>query len=233
MSSKLKKLISYYEEERSNLVAQLDECIAETDYVVARRYSKGLNLVNQKLQVLYNLDDNLYDEKQRSIKLINALEEEIKSSDLEYGDNYYAKRIAAERESLDKLHEDSLAKGKKQERGVLDELLNNILEGELEGFTLVLSKSQNLCCNLKRVRRTLIISIPEARRHVASYLLYKKNIKQLKRVGFSAYDNKDKLMAFLPFSNQAELGLVKAVLARIAFEVFISKTSKEKALSST
>ena len=69
----------------------------------------------------------------------------------------------------------------------------------------------------------MIISFPEARRHAAKYLLYKKNTRILKSLGFRFYNNKDKLIAFLPFSNSVDVGLIRAILARITFDVFYFK----------
>ena len=77
MSSKLKKLIHHYEEEKSRIVGLLDSCVEEAAYSKAHLYSKSLLIINQQLQTLYNLNDSLYDTKEHTIRMIKLLEDNI------------------------------------------------------------------------------------------------------------------------------------------------------------
>ncbi len=106
---------------------------------------------------------------------------------------------------------------------ILYNTLTKLLDKKIENFTFVFNKSKIFYCNIKLVRKTVIISFPEIRRHVANCLLYKKRIKHLKRLGFQFYDDRDKLILFLPYTNQEEINKVKDILVQIVFEVFYFK----------
>ena len=91
-------------------------------------------------------------------------------------------------------------------------------------FTLTLLESKRFYCHFKLVRKTLILTIPEVRRHREDYTLAKRHVRSLKRLGFKLYDNKDKLMLFAPYSTSEEVNAVQRILARITFEVFYFKS---------
>lgn len=60
-----------------------------------------------------------------------------------------------------------------------------------------------------------MITLPQVQRHQASYLLGKKQIRALEHIGFRLYDQKDKLILFLPCSTPVDLVEVKKVFVYI------------------
>jgi hypothetical protein len=63
VDSQLKLLISLYEEEKVHLQKLIDECLIETEYLLAHYHSQALYKLNGRLQTLQNIDDKMYDEK--------------------------------------------------------------------------------------------------------------------------------------------------------------------------
>jgi hypothetical protein len=221
MSSKLEKLLVSYTTERDSIMSELEERAAEKDYSRVQLFSKALNHINQQLQTLYNLQDKWYDEKGQIERWIKLLEESSVAGDENRMQDYYACKIAIEKEKL--AERSNTAVQKSPPGSLLHELLLKLLSKELESFTLVLLDSQKLICQIRLVRKTLILTVPKVRRHSASYTLSKSRIRKLKSLGFRLYDNKDKLMLFAPYSTLEEVEAVQRVLARITFEVFYFK----------
>lgn len=220
MSKKLKTLLAAYEAERASLTAEMEECVADMDYGKARLFFKGLARVNQQLQTLYNLQDNGHDEKERLRHSIKFLEERIISEE-EYMRRYLAERLAQEKEQLAEL---TLAAVSKQIAGYsVRDVLSKVLAGEITSFRLVFQDSQRLSCYIRLVRKTLMLTISEVRRHKQEYTLEKRQIKALIRLGFKLCDNQDKLMLFAPYSTLEDVRAIQRMLARITFEVFYFK----------
>jgi hypothetical protein len=215
MRSNLEKLIAAYEAERASLTTEMEECVAEADYGKAHLFSKVIRQVNQQLQTLYNIQDKWHDEKERLVQWISYLEETKAANELS---RHFTELIAENKEKLAALQHASAQKATPG-RAVRD-ALNKLLTGEIRGFTLVFQESNRLSCHLRLVRRTLILTIPEIRRHKDDCTLEKRHLRKLKRLGFALYDNKDKLMLFAPYSAIDDIKVIQLVLARITFEVF-------------
>ncbi|MBJ6142906.1 hypothetical protein [Hymenobacter sp. BT559] len=215
MRSNLEKLIAAYEAERASLTIEMEECVAEADYGKAYLFSKGIRQVNQQLQTLYNIQDKWHDEKERLVQWISYLEETKASNELS---RHFTELIAENKEKLAALQHASAQKATPG-RAVRD-ALDKLLTGEITGFALVFQESNRLSCHLRLVRRTLILTIPEIRRHKDDCTLEKRHLRKLKQLGFALYDNKDKLMLFAPYSAIDDIKAIQLVLARITFEVF-------------
>ncbi|MGI4743070.1 MAG: hypothetical protein ACRYG7_48585 [Janthinobacterium lividum] len=221
MSSKLDIMVAYYEAERSTITALLAECVAETDYKRAHLYQKTLALVSQQLQILGNIKNKWHDEKEKNIRRIEMLEARSVVAATDAMQQYYAELIAVEKEKLVELAH--LSAQNNPVGKVFHATLSKLLAGKITKFILVLNHSARLNCHVRLVRKTVILSLPEIHRHVASHTLCKKQLKQFKYLGFRLYDSKDKLMFFAPYTTPEELNAVKCILARVAFEILYFK----------
>ncbi len=216
MSTKLEKLIAAYEAESASLTAELEECVAEMDYGRAHLFSKALRHVNQQLQTLCNLQDKWHDEKDFLAHSIRFWEERA-SAEEEYLGRYPTERIAEEKKKLAELQQASAQKT--QPGHCVRTVLSSLLAGEITGCTLVFHDSNRLICTIRLARKTLILTVPEVRRHQDSYTLKKRHIKCFKRLGFRLFDDKDKLMLFVPYTSPEDVRAVQGILARITFDI--------------
>jgi phage terminase Nu1 subunit (DNA packaging protein) len=222
MRTKLEKLIAAYEAERASLTAEMEECVAEMDYGKAHLFFKGLARVNQQLQTLYNLQDKCYDEKEHLTHAIKLFEERLVDvKDGDYTRDYYTQSLADKKEKLAELTQASAQKVSVGQ--TVRAMLGKLLVGELATFTLVLQDSERLHCHVKAVRRTLLLTVPEIRRHKANNTLRGSHVRKFLSLGFRLYDSKDKLILFAPYSTLEEVNAVQRILARITFEVFYFK----------
>ncbi|MFD2717487.1 hypothetical protein ACFST9_02100 [Hymenobacter monticola] len=217
MRRKLHQLISHYEAERQLLTAQLNECVEEFDYGMAHRFAKGLFLVNTQLQTLYNLRDNRHDEKEHTVRHIESLEK-FSQQERARGRDYYVAWIADERKKLAQW--EVQAHLPRPQTTAVAEALRKLLESRITGFTLTFSRAMGLYCTFRLARRTLIITLPEARRLRERYHLTKKRRRVLQRLGFRRYDQGDKLISFRPLATDADIGDIIRLLSHMAFELF-------------
>jgi len=228
MSSKLAKLIAHYEAEDAALTAQIDECVSEMAYGMAKRLTKGLFLVREQLQTLRSLQDKFFDDKRQMAHLRELLEEDDRNKWSDYRRRYLLDSIDALNQKIEALENAQKSAPKNPLPLVLQDVLRKLLAGEITQFYFVIDKEQNLNCVVKLVCKTLIMTIPEIRRHLSEDLFQKRQIRQIISFGFRLYDHKDKLMLFLPCSCQEEISGVKTVLAQLVFEVFYFKDLEGK-----
>ncbi|MBF9140004.1 hypothetical protein [Hymenobacter properus] len=218
MRRKLNQLIVHYEAERRLLNEQLNECVEEFDHGMAHRFSKGLFLVNMQLQTLYNLRDHRHDEKVAALRHIESLEKFSQQERAGHRGGYYAAWIADERKKLAEW--EAQVRLPRPQTTAVAEALHKLLHGRITGFTLTLSRAMGLYLTFRLARRTLIITLPEVRRHREHYHLPKKRRRVLQRLGFRRYDQGDKLISFRPLATDADIGPAMSMLSYMAFELF-------------
>jgi hypothetical protein len=142
------------------------------------------------------------------------------------GEQGYMRRYLTERvaEAKQELAELNLVSTQEVTVGhTVRDVLSKLLTGEITGFTLVLHQANQLNCHIRLVKKTLILTLSEVRRHRDSYMIKEKDINFFKRLGFQLYDNKDKLMLFAPYSAEEHVKVVQLLLARITFDIFYFK----------
>ena len=220
MSSKLEKLIAYHEAEYAALTAQIDECIREMEYKMAHRFAKGLFVVGEKLQALHNLQDKYYDEKKEITRRLAIYNNKLSQEASDYMRGYWQEAIAGLEQKLKDGPGNQQPAFANSKSRVIQQALHKLLSAEIAQFKLMLDEAQMLCCNIRLVRKTLIVSIPEIRRHQQDGRFGKKQLAHMKRLGFRSYDQRDKQILMLPYSERDDLEYVKQVLARLAFDVF-------------
>ena len=229
MSSKLSKLIAYHETARSQLLAQIADFLAESEYSLAHRHSKALRIVEEKLRTYHALADPLHDEKALRIKNIERLKKHIAAGTSNVQLSYYLERLLQEQQRLDELNQAVAATPGQSKKSILQDVLSKLLERKIDKFTLIIDEAEGVHGTIQLVRRILIIDFLHIQRLVTNCVLCKKQIKYFQSLGFRLYDSKDKLMLFLPYSTKEDLFTVKTILARIVFEAFAPKAFSETA----
>ena len=192
MSARLQKLIAHYEAEKAALIAQRAECLEEWDYGMAQRFTKALAVVYQQLHVLQHLHDPLHEQKEYLAKRIEQLKLNT-ALNTGYRQRFELELLAEAQQEIAALQAQALEQSAAPRATQLHESLTLLLQGRITAFTLVFDSVKRLYCSCRLVRRTLLILLPEVRRHQASHLLRRKQLRALKGLGFRLYDQKDKL----------------------------------------
>lgn len=216
MNRPLAALIAAYEAEHTTLGAQLAECLADADYKRAHLFQRGLFRVNQLLHTLRRLRDPRHEEKEAAAQRIEKYEQMLAMEEFASVREYLRQQLAEAQATWAALPPvpARLAPGR-----MLRGLWQRLAAGELAGFELVFSQTERLGCHVRVVRRTLLLTLPELRRHRAAGTLEKRHLRQLYRLGFRPYDHDDKLLLFLPFGAEEERAAARQLLARVALEV--------------
>lgn len=226
MSSKLQKLIAQYEAEEAALIAERAERLGEWDYGMARRFTKALAVVHRQLHTLKSLADPLHNEKQHAADYIKRLEEGT-DQDARLPPKYRLQMLASARERLAALQAQARPSAPAAKATQLNEALHKLLQGQIAAFALVIAPRNRLACNLRLVRRTLLVTMPEIQRHRAEYRIGKKQLRFLQSLGFRLYDQRDKLLLHTSFATAEDVAKVKAILVRLVLDGFYYWESAE------
>jgi hypothetical protein len=122
-----------YEEEKKRLQMLIKECLEDLEgpnYLLANHHQVAFYQVQQTLHILYNLDDDLFDEKERALKSISFLEKLVESNKSPYVEEHLQNAKT------------KLAKLKATPKVILTNQEENILEKAI--FNLVHKKEKNL-----------------------------------------------------------------------------------------
>lgn len=216
MNDKLILLLNYYMREQRALAKQLREAVQERDYRIAARIQEGQYLVTQQLQTLRTLHNPHAEELDRLDRQIRYLKKTIALIPTET--RFYAEMLRKYEQQKQQLQQAPAAPN--PETAVLRECMEKLLTGQINAFNLVLSKSTRLSLSIRRVRRTAILTLPELIRHRREYTIHKQQLRQLRHLGFTYYDHKDKLLAIVPMSSAEDLEQIMRLWLQITCVVF-------------
>ncbi|RSK50167.1 hypothetical protein [Hymenobacter rigui] len=209
-------LLNYYTREQRALAKQLREALQEQDYRLAARIQKGQHLVKHQIHLLQLLQNKHADELEQVDRWIRFLQRAITAKQEPHG--LHHEMLLNYEQQRQKLLD--AASSPPTNTSVLQELMKQLLAGDLAAFTLVLSKSTRLCLSIRRVRRTLILTLPELIRHRQESTIRPVHLRRLRNLGFTYYDHKDKLLAFQPLATAEDLAHSMQLLMKITCLVF-------------
>lgn len=223
VDNQLKLLISLYEEEKVRLQKLIDDCLVETEYLMAHYHSQALYQLNGRLQTLHNIDDKLYDDKHFKQRGIDFLQKQIASESSDYMKEYLEKRLVSEKEALEKLNQISKEATVSGNETLLDETLKKLVDKKIKNLKLILKKADNLFLAFSYSNKVLKVTLPYVKQHTKKWTLYDDNIISFKNLGFSLGESETKLTLTLNGDKAEILNRLKFVLSKIVFEIFYFK----------
>ena len=223
MDNQLKLLISLYEEEKIRLQKLIDECLVETEYLMAHYHSEALYQLNGRLQTLHNIDDKLYDEKSYKLNRIKGLEKHIATEASDLMKEYYSKDILKAKEELEKLNEIHNQQTQPKDPSLLDEVLQRLIQKKIKNLKLILKREDNLFLGFSYSNKILKVTLPYVKQHIRKWTLYEDNINSFKYLGFELTENESKLTLKLSGNKNDILVKLKVILSKIVFEIFYFK----------
>ena len=223
MDSQLKLLISLYEEERVRLQRLIEECIEETEYLMAHYHSEALFQLNGRLQTLHNLDDKLYDEKERRHRTIIALQKEMRSESSDYLKEHFEKMLLRERQALERLNEPPIQATFPDNETLLDETLKKLADRKIKNLKVILKKTDNLLLAFSNSKKALKVTLPYVKQLTNKWILHEGHINHFRNLGFEFAENESKLILTLTGDKEVILKRMKIILSKIVFEIFYFK----------
>lgn len=194
----------------------------EYDYGMAHRFTNCLTVAYQQLQVLYHLQDPWREAKTFAARQINRMESSLLNSTGSLH-RFYLERLAEERNKLAEFQAQANARAAALPVTQLHEVLTKLLQGRISAFTWMIDPNKRLQFNIRLVRQTMLIILPEIQRHRADYVIEKKQIRLFQALGFRYYDQRDKLLLFTPFTLSEDVARVKTILARMMLDGFTDR----------
>jgi hypothetical protein len=217
MDYKLEQLLAQYAQERRNLTKELRAARQEQHYRLMARLQKALAVVQQQHYQLRALQDPHLDERESLARTISGLRKLLLAKKSEEGAAGPLAELLANYEQQQVQLAQRPAAAPPQ---ILVPLMEQLLAGQVQGFSLVISAAIKLQIHIRRVRQTAILTLPEVRRHRAEYTISKRQLRQLQRLGFTLYDQQDQLLAFEPLADTPDTARILQLWMKICCVVF-------------
>lgn len=231
-------VIEYFENEKKNIEDTIEDCISKYDYELAHFYSKGLEIVNNKLRILTELDHTNVLKIKRQEQTIKAIEKRYKSENFfkkldinntipkesieEVIQKHLQRRLKSAQESLKNLESKphKLYLDKQQ----IDEVVFDLVNDYINRFEvkIILSNSDSLRLTIKKYSDG-VIEVKFPLRSVSNESLIKeKTQNRLVNIGFMAHENDNSMSKFITLNNRKNtVNLeVKELLAVIVFDIY-------------
>ena len=223
VDNQLKFLISLYEEEKVRLKKLIEECLVETEYLMAHYHSEALYQLNGRLQTLKNIDDKLFDEKNFRQRRIDGPQKQIETESSDYMKDYYVKNLQHAKEEVEKINQIPKQATIPDNRILLDETLKKLVEKKIKNLKLILKKADNLFLGFSYSKKVLKVTLPYVKQHTKKWILNDDNINSFKNLGFDLAENETKLTLTLTGDKEDILTKLKVILSKIVFEIFYFK----------
>ncbi len=227
IEEKLKILVSLYESKKNYLKKLVDNAVEEKDFLTAHYYAKAYHHVNEKLRLLYQIDDPLYDQKEFKRDWLQGFKKITKNGSLGVK-SYYKKQIKHLEDEIEKLNQISRAVKPSENHNVINENLLNLLDKRIKYFRLILKNDDNFFINFYYKKKNLNLIIPHVKQLINNNVLNDHTINPLKNLGFNYTANNTKLILTLTGDNEDMLNKAKETISRIVFEIFYFKIFKNK-----
>ncbi len=223
MDNHLTLIISLYEEEKVQLQKLIDQCLADTEYLMAHYHWQALCRLNSRLQVLKNIDDKLFDSKHFRQEIIDRLQKQIEAESSDYMKEYYLKDLERTKEELEKLNQTHQPAALPAKETLLDETLEKLVDKKIKNLKLIFKKADNLFLGFSYSNKVLKATLPHVKQHTKKRTLYHDNITSFKNLGFNLSENETTLTLTLTGAKEDMLNRLKLILSKIVFEIFYFK----------
>jgi hypothetical protein len=219
----LSTLITYFEEEKIRLETLINECLTESEYLMAHYHSRALHRNDKMLYNLKNLNDKFYDEKSNKQNYINNLKKMMASESSEFMPAFFSQQIEQLQEELFLLNQASEQNRSDTNTVAFKETLKQLVDRKIKSFKLILNKSDNLYLEFRYNNKRLIVTLPYLKRLIKESKLGPKEINSIKNLGFEFASNDTKLVLMLTGDKNLLIEKIMAILVKIIFDTFYVK----------
>lgn len=217
MNEELKELLKFYEDEKESLEDMIKSYVEDFEYKAAYFHSKGLKKVNQKIQLLKNLNNPNSDQiahLQRTKKMYEVVIPSL-INNVEYS-NYQANQKTKIDSQIENLINQN--RSEKLDGQEFDDVIFSLIENRIKSFKFYLNKASDVYLDFKKDDKYLIISIPNYQHLRDQNILRKSSIKALKSIGFKKDKIKKSLFLIYPLINFKNAIEIKMLTSRIVYD---------------
>lgn len=221
MANNLDAAIQLYEEEKKSLEALMKQCLEDfegPDFLLASYHQKALYKTEHELRNLYRFKDSRYDEKQRKISTIRALEKQLQEASSEYYKKGVEEWIQKEKSILEELNTTPANDVPVKEELNIDDVIRDLVSCRIKKFKLIFNRSENLFFQFLSSKRAIKIVFSGVKAHLKSDMLHHSQIKFFTRIGFvSVNENRMELSIQ---NNSDAIDNIRIIISRIIFDSF-------------
>ena len=215
MNEELKELLTYYDEEKALLDSLIKEDLIDYDYKSAGLHSNALFKIENQIRLLKSLIDPLADEKK---SLSRQIEFFSTQADLSGSNEYRIFMLAQIDKKLDNLNKQKPEYFNDGQE--FDDVIFDLLEKRIKGFTFHLKKSANLYLDFSIKNSYLRIKLTPFSK-LRDYLsIDKSEVINLKQIGFRKNKSKKYLRYKYPSVQFRDSIFIKTIVSRVIYEVF-------------
>ncbi|MHA4842893.1 hypothetical protein ACX0G7_01955 [Flavitalea antarctica] len=223
VDNQLELLISLCEEEKNRLQRLIDECLAETEYLMAHYHSKALYQLNRRLHTLHNIYDTLYDKKDFTQRRIAGIQKRIEAEWSDYVKEYLERKLQREKEELENLNQITGRTRLAGNESFLDNILKKLVDKKIKNLKLILKKTDNFFLGFSYSNNVLKVTLPNVKQHTKRWILHDDKMTSFKNLGFNLSENETKLVLTLTGDKEDILNRLQIILLKIVFEIFYFK----------
>jgi hypothetical protein len=219
-------LILAFEEEKSKLEALIKDCLEDfegPDYRLANHHQRALLQTQQVLRVLYNYEDEFFEEKERLSRNISLLEKQVADRD----SPFLEERLKELKIKLEKLKAVPKTNTDASEQNILQTALIDIVNKNVKKFRFILNNAKNLYLEFLTVRKTIKIVLPNINFHIKQNTLYESEITAFLKIGFE-WIGRNKLE--ISFTNEGEITVerIKFLLVKVIFQILYPENYRDE-----
>ena len=231
MNEDLNEILKFYEEEKENLEYLIKVNVEDGEYKEAHRNQKALFLVKNSLSLLRKLGNLNYEEIEHLEYLLHN-----------YSSSKYIKlvednpKMKANQETQKKYLEQKIKFLKEKpipyqvDEQDFDDVIFKLVEGKIKGFQFFINLEDHLYLDFKKHYDQILISIPKFKKLKKNDILFKKNIAEIKKIGFQLSADKKALHYFYNLANFKNTIEIKTITSRVIYDGFGFRNLKNSSL---
>jgi hypothetical protein len=216
----LDELIETLEKEKKLLKTNIKRSVREGDFLSAHKYSKGLSEVRSTLGVLYHFRNPNKERLDMLFRQKRILEEHIdKYKKNKKGTLYFSHELNDVVRQLNELAATELKPFEDSQH--IDDAIFDVVDGVITSFQLVFI-GQNISINFQsRPNNFLEMSIGPTNAVYEGFLVSKKHIRALEKLGFQLDSETDRYVYHYDLSTFKDALFIKTLLARVIYDAFV------------
>ena len=221
MENQSSLLIALYEEEKTILEVMIKECLEDfdgPDYLLANYHQRAIFQINRNLQILKNLEDSLFNQKEFALRRISRIEKELEENKSEHLKSYLTERLQREKAELEKLNSIPKLATSEEDKQILENTLADLINKKIKKFKLVFSKSKNLYLEFLSPKNKIKIILPHIKQHIEKCNLYESEVIAFQKIGFEIINGSRLEISFINEGEKTTYKL-KFLLIKIIFKI--------------
>jgi hypothetical protein len=221
VANNLDATIQLYEEEKRSLETLIKQCLEDfegPDFLLASYHQQALYKTDHVLRILYGFKDSRYDEKQRKISTIRALEKQLQEASAEYHKKGLEEWVQKEKSILEAMNATPANDAPVNEELNIDDVIKDLVSYRIKKFKLIFNRSENIFFQFSSSKKAIKVVFTGVKAHLKNNTLDHSEIKFLLGLGFVNI-NENRIELSIQ-NNDDAIDNIRIIISRIVFDSF-------------